>query len=731
MAVERISRLIGGKEFIIETGRMAKQAHGAVTVQCGGTVILAAVVGAREADEKKDFFPLTVDYRERTYAAGKIPGGFFKREGRPSEKEILVSRLIDRPIRPLFHEDFRNEVQVTVTVLSSDGETPTDVLSMIGATAALLISEIPFETPLGTTRVGLVDGNLIANPTLQELEQSSLDLIVAGTKDRAIMIEAGALEISEEKMFEAIQFAQQICGEVIALEKDLVKKAGRPKLPIKPVVIPDDVTKKVRGTCEKGFAGIFGLDSKEAREEATKKLYQQALAGFDATAADFKESFVKMAFEHLEKDKVRELILDQGKRPDGRGFKDIRKITCEVGVLPRTHGSALFTRGQTQSLCVTTLGTGDDEQRIDALEGEDSKRFMLHYNFPPFSVGEVKPNRGPGRREIGHGALAERALKGVMPTDEEFPYVVRVVSDILESNGSSSMASVCGATLALMDAGVPLKAPVTGIALGLVTDTKGRAKVLTDIAGIEDHLGDMDFKAAGTRKGLTALQMDLKIAGIDNDVLKECMAHAKEARMKIMDILQQVIESPRETLSIYAPRITILKINPSKIGEVIGPGGKNIRKIVEETGVKIDIEDDGRVFIASTDAAASEEAIKRIKGMTEEPEIGKIYQAKVRKLMAFGAFCEVLPGTDGLVHVSEIAEGFVKDVTEYLRVGDMVPVKVVSIDDQGKISLSIKQAQEGGWPPLPPDAERDVISESGGKGGGRDRDRSRSRSPRR
>ncbi|MBI3312666.1 MAG: polyribonucleotide nucleotidyltransferase [Candidatus Omnitrophica bacterium] len=728
MTVQKISRQIGDREIIIETGRMAKQAHGAVTVQCGGTIILAAVVGAHEIKKDQDFFPLTVDYRERTYAAGRIPGGYFKREGRPTEKEILVSRLIDRPIRPLFAEDFFNEVQITVTAISSDGENPTDILAMIGASAALLISDIPFERPLGAVRVGLIDGKFISNPTLAEMEKSELDLVLAGTVEKIIMIEAGAKEISEEKMLEAIKFGHGVIRETVELEKDLAKKSSKPKFKPAKIEVPADMDKKIRQAIEGGFEAIFDLDSKEAREEGLKKLYEKALACFDATAPDFKESLVKMVFAKLEHEKIRSIILKQGKRPDGRGFKDIRQITCEVGVLPRTHGSALFTRGQTQSLCVITLGTGDDEQSIETLEGEVNKRFMLHYNFPPFSVGECKPNRGPGRREIGHGALAERALKEVLPSEEEFPYVVRLVSEILESNGSSSMATVCGGTLALMDAGVPLKAPVAGIAIGLVSEGS-KWKVLTDIAGIEDHLGDMDFKAAGTSKGLTALQMDLKIDGVTEDILKECIEHAKEARFKILEKIEAAIPAPRETLSAYAPRIITIKINPAKIGELIGPGGKNIKKIVEDTGVKIDIEDDGRVFIASTDAEASDEAVRRVKAVAEDPEIGRIYQGKVQKLMNFGAFCEILPGTDGLCHVSEIADGFVKDVTEYLRVGDIVPVKVTAVDPQGKISLSIKQAKEGGLSPLPPDVERDVISEP--RGGGRDRgDRSRSRSRR-
>lgn len=720
MAIHKVTRNFNGTQLTIETGRMAKQAHGAVTVQYGDTVILATAVARPEPKEGVDFFPLLVDYRERTYAAGKIPGGFFKREGRPSEKEILTARLIDRPIRSLFSKDYFIDVQVMVTVLSVDGENPTEIPSMIGASAALLISDIPFENTMAGVRVGLVDGNFVANPTLSDLDKSDLDLILAGTKERIVMIEAGAKEVTEEKMIEAIHFGHGVIREVIALQEELRKLVGKPKKPIVKTETPKDIQEKVAGSVKGEFEKIFKLGSKEEREEATNNLYKEkVLSQFDAAAEGFEEAAVKKAFDKFEKERVRELILGEGRRPDGRQQKEIRQITCEVGVLPRTHGSSLFTRGQTQSLSVVTLGTGDDAQTMDTLEGDLSKTFMLHYNFPPFSVGEVGPNRGPGRREIGHGALAERSLKEIIPDQTVFPYTIRLVSDILESNGSSSMATVCGGTLALMDAGVPIKAPVAGIAIGLVTHEDGRWKVLTDIAGIEDHLGDMDFKAAGTSKGLTALQMDLKISGITDDILKEAFSQAKEARFKILDLITSSIAEPRKELSTFAPRITTIKINPEKIGEVIGPGGKVIRKIVEETGAKIDIDDDGTVHVSSIDSKSSEAAIARINAITEEPEIGRIYQATVKKLATFGAFCEILPGLDGLVHVSEVTEGFAKDVTEYLKVGMVVPAKVLSIDDRGKVSLSIKQAQEGGIPPLPPGEERDVIEEPRSRGFGR------------
>lgn len=725
MTIEKISRKIGNREFTIETGRIAKQAHGAVTVQYGDTVILAAVVSEKEADESKDFFPLTVEYREKAYAAGKIPGGYFKREGRPSERETLVSRLIDRPIRSVFDDDYTNETQVIVTVLSSDRENPADILSMNGASAALMVSDVPFEDALGSVRVGMVNGQLLINPTIAEIETSDLDLVVTGTKDKIVMIEAGANEITEEQMMEALHFGHQAIRELAEMQAELRARAGKKKREIARKEPNSEIESKVAAAIAGEFDKIFGGGSKEDREEGVKKLYKEKVLGaFDTASADFKEGPVKAAFEKFEKKYVRELIVRKGKRPDGRQNREIRNIDIEVGVLPRTHGSSIFTRGQTQALCVTTLGTGDDEQRIDALEGDIAKRFMLHYNFPSFSVGETGRYGSTGRREIGHGALAERALKPIIPTDPDvFPYVVRVVSDIMESNGSSSMASVCGGTLSLMDAGVPIKAPVAGIALGLVTEGADW-KVLTDIAGIEDHLGDMDFKAAGTRKGLTALQMDLKISGVTDAILLEAFDQAKEARFKILDKIAAVIGSPRENFSSYAPRIIALQINPEKIGALIGPGGKVIRGICEETGVKIDIDDSGRVLIASTDGEAADAAIARVRGITAEAEIGATYQATVRKLMPFGAFCEILPGQDGLCHVSEIADGFVKDVTEYLRVGDIVPVKVVGIDERGKINLSIKQAKEGGWPKLPEGAERDVIETApprGGDRGGRDR----------
>ncbi|MBI4971398.1 MAG: polyribonucleotide nucleotidyltransferase [Candidatus Omnitrophica bacterium] len=691
--ITRVSVPFGRESLILETGKLAKQSDAAVLVQYGGTVVLVTVVGSREMEEGQDFFPLTCDYREKTYAAGKIPGGYFKREGKPTEKEVLTSRLMDRPIRPMFPDEYFNEVQIMATVLSVDAETNPDILAMIGASAALTISPIPFAEPIAAIRVGYIDGQYVVNPTYAQLEKSKLDLILAASKENIAMIESGSNEISEDEMIKAIEFGHKSLQPVIELQKKMISQVGKKKWEALGKKIAPDITKKIEKICEGKFDKINLINEKEARQTAIDDLYKEVLAQFDKTAEGFCEIDIKFVYHEIESREVRNLILKKKKRPDGRSFKDIRPISCEIGLLPRTHGSALFTRGQTQSLCVATLGTSADEQMIDALEGEYYKRFMLHYNFPPFSVGEIGPNRGPGRREVGHGALAERALRPMMPTQDEFPYTVRIVSDILESNGSSSMATVCGGTLSLMDAGVPLKAPVAGIAMGLVKQDNDFA-VLTDIQGVEDHLGDMDFKVAGTRKGINALQMDIKIKGLTPEIMKQALAEAYEARMKILDIMEKTISTPRKELSVFAPRITTLIINPEKIKNVIGPGGKVIKKIIEETGVKIDISDDGKVLIASSDSKAAEMAIGKIKALTEEVEVGKIYYGKVRKIMNFGAFCEIIPGTDGLVHVSEIAEGFVKNAEDHLKVGDVVAVKVIGIDASGKINLSAKQAKK-------------------------------------
>ncbi|MBI4398568.1 MAG: polyribonucleotide nucleotidyltransferase [Candidatus Omnitrophica bacterium] len=692
--ITRLSVRLGHEDLILETGRMAKQSDGSVWVQYGGTVVLVTAVGAEQPEEGQDFFPLTCDYREKTYAAGKIPGGYFKREGKPTEKEVLTSRLIDRPIRPMFADNYLNEVQIMATVLSVDAENNPDILAIIGASVALTLSPIPFSEPIAACRVGSIDGKFVLNPTYSQLEKSRLDLIMAASKENIVMIESGSNEVTEEDMIAAIEFGHKAIQAVIELQNKLVAKAGKKKNTASGRDISKEVIEKVEKACAGKFDAINLINEKEARQEAIDKLYGTVLAQFDKEAAGFDEIGIKFIYHEVEKREVRNLILKKKKRPDGRTFKEIRPISCEVGVLPRTHGSALFTRGQTQSLCVSTLGTSADEQTIDALEGEFYKRFMLHYNFPPFSVGEIGPNRGPGRREIGHGALAERALKPVMPAQEQFPYTVRIVSDILESNGSSSMATVCGGALSLMDAGVPIQAPVAGIAMGLVKQGADYA-VLTDIQGVEDHLGDMDFKVAGTRKGINALQMDIKIRGLTAQIMQQALADAKEARLKILDIMEKAIANPRKEISTFAPKIVTLIIPTEKIKDVIGPGGKMIRKIIEETGVKIDISDDGKVLIASSDSKAAEAAIQKVKSITEEAEVGRIYYGKVRKIMNFGAFCEILPGTDGVVHVSEVAEGFVKNVEDHLKVGDTIPVKVTGIDPQsGKISLSHKQAKK-------------------------------------
>ncbi len=685
---------IGNNDMMIQTGKIARQADGSVLVQFGGTVVFAAVVADKnEPDEERDFFPLVVDYRERTYAAGKIPGGFFKREGRPAEREILVCRLIDRALRPLFPEDYLNEVQVSSMVLSVDGENNPDVLGIVAASAALTVSSIPFEEPIGAVRIAYVDECFIVNPTFSELERSKLDLVLAGTRSNVTMIEAGALEVSEDIILQAIEVGHKELIKCIDIQKELRKKYGKENSEVTPRPINPDVLAKVRELTKGKFVEINLIKDKIERNRAHEELYKSILDEFPPDDENFKEVEVKRAFSKYEYEDIRRLIVQDKKRPDGRDFKQVRDISCEIEVLPRTHGSGLFTRGQTQCLAVATLGTKADQQTIDALEGESSKNFMLHYNFPAFSVGEVKPNRGPGRREIGHGALAERALKAVMPDEEVFPYTVRIVSDIFESNGSSSMASVCGGTLCLMDAGVPIKSPVTGIAIGLITDGDKHV-ILTDIAGIEDHLGDMDFKVAGTRRGVTALQLDLKISGISIDIIKEAFRQAQEARFMILDKINSVIDEPRKDISVYAPRIKVLQINQDKIKDVIGPGGKVIRKIIEETGVKIDIDDSGKVLIASNDSEAAQRAIEQIEAIVEEVEVGKIYKGIVKRILNFGAFCEVLPGKEGLVHISELSNQYVSKVEDVVKVGDQVTVKVIGIDNQGRVNLSMKAAKD-------------------------------------
>ena len=679
---------LGGKTLTVETGKVARQAHGSAMVRLGDTVILATAVEAKDIDEERDWFPLFVDYREKAYAAGKIPGGFFKREGRPSEKETVSARLIDRTLRPLFAEGYSKEVQIMVLVLSSDQENDADALGLIGASTALSISPIPFHHPVGAVRIGRLNGELVTNPTFSELEQSDMDLVVAGTREFVNMMEGECREVSEGDLLSALQFGHEKIKQIVGLQEELKAKLGKPKPEVE---IPPENPELVEAVT------ALGLEKIREANRAVDKLDRQEKLDIllDSVTLELLERFpeterkIKAILEDLEKKDMRQMILEEGKRIDGRGVSEVRPITCEVGILPRTHGSAVFTRGQTQSLTVATLGTKIDEQRVDDLEGESTKSYMLHYNFPPFSVGEIKPIRGPGRREIGHGALAERAIQPVIPNDEAFPYTVRIVSDILESNGSSSMAAVCGGTLSLMDAGVPIKAPVAGIAMGLVKG-EDRHAILTDILGVEDHLGDMDFKITGTRQGITAFQMDVKIAGVNLTLMEQALKEAKEARLHVLDMMEQTIAEPRAELSAYAPRIIIIKVKPEKIGAIIGPGGKMIRSIIEESGAKIDIEDDGSVFIASVDQKAGELAQQLILKLIEEPEVGKEYMGKVRRITPFGAFVEILPNQDGLVHISELENRRVNKVEDVLSLGDEVKVKIIGIDPEGKIRLSRK-----------------------------------------
>jgi polyribonucleotide nucleotidyltransferase len=696
-------RFDDGRTLSIETGRVAKQASGSVLVRLGDTILLAAVVSAPSPDVERDFFPLTVDYREKSYAAGKIPGGFFKREGRPSEKEILSARLTDRPIRPLFPEGYTDEVQIMLQVLSSDQENDGDILGIIGASAALSISDIPFNNPIAAVRVGRIDGNFVINPLFSQLELSDLNVTIAGTKDYIIMVEGGAQETSEKDMVDALAFGHEFIKKVVAVIEDLKAKIGKPKKEVVKPELNPEIVAAVTELAKSRVKEANRIRDKHARGEAIQKVKDEAAL---ALAEKFPESgkIFNKVIDEIERTDLRRMILDESVRSDGRGLSDIRDISIEIGVLPRTHGSAIFTRGQTQALVVTTLGTKMDEQRIDDLLGESFKSYMLHYNFPSYSVGEVRPIRGPGRREIGHGALAERALDPVIPAEEKFPYTIRIVSDILESNGSSSMATVCGGSLSLMDAGVPIKAPVAGIAMGLIMEGDKKA-ILTDILGVEDHLGDMDFKVTGTSDGITAFQMDIKVGGLTIDLMSEALEHARRARLYVLDKMNAAISQPKPELSPYAPRIITIKIPIDKIGEVIGPGGKMIRSIIEATGAKIDIEDDGTVLIASVDQAAGEAARDRILALTEEAEIGRVYNGKVKRIAAFGAFVEILPNVDGLVHISELDNYRVGRVEDVVNIGDEIQVKVIGIDPEGKVRLSRKVLLEKG--DRPPDAPRD------------------------
>ena len=688
--MKRVEIEFHGRQLSIEVGRMAKQASGSALVRYGDTMVLVTATAAREARESQDFFPLTVDYQEKTFAAGKIPGGFFKREGRPSEKEVLTSRLCDRPLRPLFPDGFRCETQIIATVLSFDKENDADMLALIGASTALEVSDIPFNGPIAGVRVGRIDGQLVINPTASEQPKSDLQLILAGSRDAIVMVEGGGQMLSEDIVLDALYAGHRAMQPLIDLQAELRSMIGKPK---RALVVPEvdrALAARVRELATPRIREALAVKGKAERNDAVHAARGEVVAAL-ANEAPEREREIKGLFEDVHYEIVRQMIVDRRQRIDGRGLADIRPITCEVEVLPRTHGSALFTRGETQALVVATLGTSSDEQKIDALIGETYKKFMLHYNFPPFSVGEVKFLRSPGRREIGHGALAERAVAAVLPDESEFPYTVRVVSEILESNGSSSMATVCGSSLALMDAGVPIKAPVAGIAMGLIREGE-EIRVLSDILGDEDHLGDMDFKVAGTEQGVTAVQMDIKIGGVTREIMREALYQAREGRLQILQRMREALAQPRTDMSAYAPRIATLKIKVDRIRDVIGPGGKVIRGIIEETGVKIDVEDDGTIYVASADGIAMQKAIDWISRLTAEAEIGKIYKGTVKKIMDFGAFVEILPGTDGLVHISQLAPERVQNVRDVLKEGDEVMVKVLEVDKTGKIRLSRKEA---------------------------------------
>ncbi len=681
---------IGGRILSVETGKFAGQANGAVTVSYGETVVLVTACISPKPRPDVDFLPLTVDYEERLYAAGKIPGSFFRREGRPGEEAILAARLTDRPLRPLFPKGLRHDVQIVVTVLSADQENEPEILSIIGASAALGISDIPFDGPIGATRVGYSSGQFMLNPTFSELAGSEIDLVVAGTKEAVVMIEAGAREVPEEIILEAVKVGQETNLKVIELQEDFIRACGKPKLKVEVSELPPELEAEVEDWLESKFPQhIFGngFDREQAWESAREELLEK-LGG------SFSEQQLALAFESCLRKQVRADILERGLRPSGRGLRDIRPISCEVGTLPRTHGSGLFTRGKTQVLTITTLGSPREEQIIDSISREEYKRFMHHYNFPPFSTGETRRMSGPGRREIGHGALAERALLPVIPEESEFPYTIRLVSEVLSSNGSTSMASVCGGSLSLMDAGVPIKSPVAGIAMGLVTDVGERYAVLSDIEGLEDHFGDMDFKVAGTSRGVTAIQMDLKTKGISFEIIRDALEQAREGRLLILDRMRETISQSRPQLSKYAPKITKITIDPDKIRQVIGPGGRTIRAITEETKTSIDIDNDGTILIGSTDEGATKKAIQLIEDLTQEVEVGGLYTGKVTRITDFGAFVEIFPGKEGLVHISELADYHVSRVEDVVKPGDEIMVTVIGIDPLGRIKLSRKAVFE-------------------------------------
>jgi polyribonucleotide nucleotidyltransferase len=684
---ESITIEYAGRPLTISSGLVAKQADGSVLVRYGDTVVLVTAVGDRK-DTTKDFLPLTVNYQEMTYAAGKFPGGFFKRESRPSDKETLTSRLIDRPLRPLFPKGWRNETQVIATVLSVDQENDPALLGMIGASAAMVISPIPFAGPMAGIKIGRVNGEFIINPTAQQMNESDVDIILAGTRDAILMVEGEASFVKGEDLIEAIEMAHKSLLPLIEMQEQLQAKLGKAKLPVKPAGAPQELKAEIRSIIEKDLAAAFSIPNKRERGDRLQAIYAELAAKYP----DAEPVAVSRSFEEIKKEMMRGSLLATGKRIDGRGAEDIRKITCQAGILPRTHGSSLFTRGETQALAVTTFGTAEDEQKIESLlEGVSYKSFMLHYNFPPYSVGEVSFLRAKSRREIGHGNLAERALAPILPSKEDFPYTIRIVSEILESNGSSSMASVCSGCLSLMDAGVPIKEPVAGIAMGLILQD-GKDVVLSDILGDEDAMGDMDFKIAGTREGVTAVQMDIKVKGITKEIMRKAVHQAQTGIGRILDIMAETLPAPREVLSPYAPRIYTLMIKPEKIREVIGPGGKIIKSIIEQTGVKIDIEDSGLVKIVSQDAQAANDAIEMVKKITKDVEVGTLYMGKVKKVVDFGAIVEILPGIDGLVHVSQLSDTYIKKVSDVVKEGDEILVKVLDVEPNGRIRLSRKAA---------------------------------------
>jgi len=726
MNAQKFTTKLGDQVIEMETGKLAQQAGGTVSIRCGDTMLLVTATMSRNPREGIDFFPLTVDFEERLYAAGRIPGSFFRREGRPTESAILTARLTDRPLRPLFPHDLRNDVQIVITPLSQDEEHQSDTLSILGASAALTISDIPFNGPISAVRVGYIDGQLVINPNISQMENSALDLRLAGSADAILMVEAGADEVNESTMIEALRLGHEAIQDSIRVQNEMRDAVGKPKRDYAPFAVPDDALDLVRQKVgDRMPAAIFEAASKANMYDQMDALRDELL---ETAGEEWDPAALKEAFHEVEREIVRTRTIEEGIRADGRDCTTIRPLSAEVGLLPRTHGSGLFTRGETQVLSVATLGTPREEQTLDDLAPEETKRYIHHYNFPPYSTGEARPMRGPRRREIGHGALAERALLPVIPEVDQFPYTIRVVSEAISSNGSTSMASVCGSTLSLMDAGMPIKAPVAGIAMGLMTEGD-KYRILTDIQGLEDHVGDMDFKVAGTREGITALQMDIKVAGLSDAILSEALEQARQARMQILDVIASAIPEPRAEMSPYAPRMTILHVDPDKLGAVIGSGGKTVRAIQDECDVRVDIEDDGTIYIASTNGPAAEKAKDMIEALTEDAELGTIYTGRVVRITDFGAFVEILPGTDGLVHISQLSDTRVNTVKDVVDVGDEIMVMVTDISPEGKIRLSRRAVLEGWTLQEAQEADRPSKSRGnrGSKRGGRSQNDRRNR----